>query len=128
MTVSNNQVVTYKMSREFFNATKYRAFFEENKDKFANKKILQDNVRFHHAKIVKEYTTENNTSMNYIPAYSPIFNPIELVFSQLKFAFKKMDHVNMEADIKKSIETVTPDNLQNYFSHVKKIIIDYANK
>ena len=43
--------------------------------------------------------------MNYIPAYSPIFNPIELVFSQLKSAFKKMDHVNMEADIKKSIET-----------------------
>ena len=61
--------------------------------------------------------------MNYIPAYSPIFNPIELIFSKVKSAFRKMDHLNMELDIKKSIETITPDNIQNCYSHVKKIII-----
>ena len=59
----------------------------------------------HRAKIVKNYTDENKISMNYIPAYSPIFNPIELVFSKLKSAFKKTDHLNMESDIVKSIET-----------------------
>ena len=45
-----------------------------------NKTLLQDNVRFHHSKIVKQYTAENNIGMNYIPAYSPIFNPIEMSF------------------------------------------------
>ena len=105
MAISNNKIIAYSISRESFDASKYKAFFEDNKEKFVNKKISQDNVRFHHAKEVKKYTTENNISMNYIPAYSPIFNPIELIFSKVKSAFRKMDHLNMELDIKKSIET-----------------------
>jgi transposase len=43
---------------------------------FHGKTILQDNVRFHHALIIKEYAKINNINMEYIPAYSPDFNPI----------------------------------------------------
>ena len=32
-----------------------------------NKTLLQDNVRFHHSKIVKEFAKNNNIEMNYIP-------------------------------------------------------------
>jgi hypothetical protein len=53
-----------------------------------NKTLLQDNVRFHHSKIVKKYTVENNIGMNYIPAYSPIFNPIEMSFYNCPIVYR----------------------------------------
>ena len=53
-----------------------------------NKTLLQDNVRFHHSKIVKQYAAENNIGMNYIPPYSPIFNPIEMSFYNCPIAHK----------------------------------------
>ena len=127
MAISNNEIIAYKISNESFNSEKYKKFIEENKNKFIGKQLLQDNVRFHHSKIVKKFTAENNIGMKYIPAYSPIFNPIELVFSKIKSSFRKLDHINMENDIKDSIKTVTTDNLKNYYSHVNKIINEYAN-
>ena len=57
-----------------------------------NKTLLQDNVRFHHSKIVKQYTAENNIGMNYIPAYSPIFNPIEMSFYNCPIAIAILGH------------------------------------
>ena len=55
-----------------------------------NKTLLQDNVRFHHSKIVKQYAAENNIGMNYIPAYSPIFNPIEISFYNCPIAYNPL--------------------------------------
>ena len=56
-------------------------FIQNNVNKFKNKILLQDNVRFHYAVVVKEFAIKNNIRMLYIPSYSPQFNPIELVFS-----------------------------------------------
>ena len=58
------------------NAEGYKDFIDINKEKFINKTIIQDNVRLHHSKIVKDYASENNIKMEYIPAYTPEFNPI----------------------------------------------------
>ena len=60
----------------------------KNKELFKNKTLMQDNVRFCHSKIVKEFAKENNIEMNYIPAYSPIFNPIEMSFSKIKSNYR----------------------------------------
>ena len=59
--------------------------------------------------------------MDYILAYSPIFNPIELVFSKLKSAFKKMDHLDMEAYITKSIE-IKNQKFNNYIRKSTKLL------
>ncbi len=98
MAISNNKIIAYEITTESFNSEKYLAFLIKNKDLYncpivykpfrvyiqywgmKNKTLLQDNVRFHHSKIVKQYAAENNIGMNYIPPYSPIFNPIEMSF------------------------------------------------
>ena len=62
--------------------------------------------------------------MKYIPAYTPMFNPIENSFSKIKLNYRKLNH----DDIKMSINTLTEENLQNYSNHTVNIIKDtYEN-
>ena len=103
MAISNKTVVAYEITKESFNSEKYLAFMNKNKEIFKNKTLLQDNVRFHHSKIVKEFAKNNNIEMNYIPAYSPIFNPIEMSFSKIKSNYRKLNHTDIEKDIIESI-------------------------
>jgi transposase len=88
MAISNNQIIAYEITKESFNSDKYLAFLTKHTELFKNKTLLQDNVRFHHSKIVKKYTAENNIGMNYIPAYSPIFNPIEMSFYNCPIVYR----------------------------------------
>jgi transposase len=37
---------------------------------------------------MKDYAAENNIKMEYIPAYTPEFNPIEQLFNQTKTEFR----------------------------------------
>ena len=103
-------------------------FITKYKDVFNGKTILQDNVRFHHARRVKSYTTSNNIKMEYIPAYSPIFNPIEMVFSKVKSVYRKLEHTNIVEDIKHAISKVTSTDTANCYAHTVKTINEYAEK
>ena len=125
LAISKSEIISYKIYNGSLNAEGYKNFIDTNKNKFINKTIIQDNVRLHHSKIVKEYATENNINMKYIPAYTPEFNPIEQVFSQIKTEFRKYDHKNMIDDIEKSLLIVKPDQLNNYFNNTIKIINSY---
>ena len=74
---------------------------------------------------MKDYAAENNIKMEYIPAYTPEFNPIEQLFNQTKTEFRKYDHTNMIDDIEKSLLVVKPNHLNNYFNNTIKIINSY---
>ena len=57
--------------------------------------------------------------MNYIPAYSPIFNSIEMSFYncnigawKIKSNYRKLDHVDIKQDIIDSINKITSADLQ----------------
>lgn len=126
MAISNNQVIAFEISRSPFNTEKYLDFLTKNIELFHGKTILQDNVRFHHARKIKEYTKMNNINMEYIPAYSPDFNPIEMVFSKIKTEYRKLDHTNIEKDIKIAILKVTSNDLNNCYLHVIKTIDTYS--
>ena len=83
--------------------------------------------------------------MNYIPAYSPIFNPIEMSFYncpiahkpkgfmcnigawKIKSNYRKLDHIDIKQDIIDSVNTVTSTDLTNYYKHVGKTITEYAS-
>ena len=80
LAISKSEIISYKIYNGSLNAEGYKNFIDTNKNKFINKTIIQDNVRLHHSKIVKEYAGKNNINMKYIPAYTPEFNPIEQVF------------------------------------------------
>jgi transposase len=46
--------------------------------------IFCDNVRYHHAKIVREYFKDTNIDLHFLPAYSPNLNLIERLWKFLK--------------------------------------------
>ena len=113
--IAKKTIIAYEISKESFNSEKYLAFINKNKEVFKNKTLLQDNVRFHYSKIVKEFVKENNIEMNYILAYSSIFNPIEMSFSKIKSNYKKLNHNDIEKDIIELINKITSNDLNNYY-------------
>ena len=48
--------------------------------------IITDGYSAHHSKVVKEYleTTNGKVKIFFLPAYSPILNPVELVWNNIK--------------------------------------------
>lgn len=87
-----------------------------------NKTILQDNARIHHAHIVKDYCIENNITMEYNPAYTPEFNPIELIFGQIKAIYREVDHEYIQEGILESIESLNINDFIKSYEHTWKII------
>jgi transposase len=47
-----------------------------------------DNVGYHHARLIKDWAEQNKSriELHFLPAYSPQFNPIEIVWRQAKRA------------------------------------------
>ena len=51
--------------------------------------IVMDNMRSHHAKIVKNLLAEKHIQYLYLPPYSPDYNPIENMWSKIKANMRK---------------------------------------
>lgn len=51
--------------------------------------IIMDNMRSHHAKAVKQVLDASGIRYLYLPPYSPDFNPIEKMWSNLKAYMRK---------------------------------------
>lgn len=124
--ISNNKIVKYEIHEGSIDGEKYKKFLRGKV--FKNKTVLQDNVRFHHSIKVKEYANNHSIDMKYIPAYTPEFNAIELVFTKMKTIFRNLDHKNYVRDIVKSIKSITSNDLCNFYNHTKKIIKSYRTK
>jgi transposase len=54
--------------------------------------IVLDNVRFHHTEAVLVFVQANGHTLRFLPAYSPMLNPIESLFSKWK-SLIKTEHV-----------------------------------
>lgn len=52
--------------------------------------IIMDNMRSHHAKVVKELLDERKAAYLYLPPYSPDLNPIEKLWSKLKSILRSL--------------------------------------
>ena len=50
--------------------------------------LLMDNCRTHHASEILEYLTSNNVGYKFNAPFSPMFNPIESVFSNMAISMK----------------------------------------
>ena len=65
---------------------------------------------------------KNNINMEYNPAYSPEFNPIELIFGQLKAIYREYDHEYIQEGILESIEELNTNDFKKSYKHTWKII------
>ena len=53
--------------------------------------IVMDNMRSHHAKIVKQVLDESEINDLYLPPYSPDLNPIEKIIGQVQAIDRMID-------------------------------------
>lgn len=108
--VSQNEPVIYKEKIGSFNTDSFCEFL--NDLKFPERTVfLLDNVRFHHSRKVKELAELKCWDLLYTPPYSPVFNPIEGVFSIVKRNYYKF------MDITQAFKSVTNTHINSFFNH-----------
>jgi transposase len=73
--------------------------------------LLLDNVSFHKSKAVLETVKEKGWELLFVPPYSPVFNPIEGVFSIVKREYQKVMNIHS------SFIKVSLDHIKSFFKH-----------
>lgn len=82
--------------------------------------VVMDNARFHHSLNIKEIFSRTQHKCVFLPAYSPMFNPIESMFSKLKNFVKRAPNAvkdDLVLCIKDAGNTVTADNCEGWVRH-----------
>ena len=83
--------------------------------------FIMDNVSFHHSVSLPENT--NNFSIRYLPAYSPMLNPCEEVFSYIKSNVRTDTAPSSTTDLiermRNSALRITRNILENYIRHME---------
>ena len=112
MAISKNGNYIYRIINGSINSI----IFKEFCDLLQNNNLIMDNVSFH-----KKY---KDNRYNFIPCYSPEYNPIEYIFSKIKNSFRKLNflNTNIEKSISESINNINKDDIINCFSHVNKLL------
>lgn len=82
--------------------------------------VMMDNLGAHNAPGVREAIEVRGATVEYLPKYSPDFNPIEMSFSKLK-AFLRKHAKRTVPDLCRAIgafvPTVSATDCRNYFRH-----------
>ena len=80
--------------------------------------LVLDNARIHHGPLLKEIVEEAGHSLLYLPAYSPDYNPIELVWSWLKTRVRDLaprtDEQRLK-DIRRAQALLPPQHANKWF-------------
>ena len=85
-----------------------------------NKIVLLDNSSVHRSKLVLQTLEECGIKYLFLPPYSPDFNPIELLWAQIKSILRKIKartHKKPEEAIVYALSTVKSDFISNWFRH-----------
>ena len=82
--------------------------------------VLLDNLTCHYAEDVQEAIVRTGATVEYIPRYSPEFNPIEECWSKVKNFLRKAAAWTKEElyqAISEAFESVTPDDALGWIAH-----------
>jgi len=86
------------------NARTFKRFLLKVLNEYKNKKVtmILDNVRYHHAKMLKPFLEKNKDRIElfFLPAYSPDFNPMERIWWYMR---KKITHSRFINTLKERI-------------------------
>lgn len=80
--------------------------------------VILDNLSAHKSKATAELIENVGARIEFLPAYSPDFNPIEKMWSKVKEslrATKARDYNNLIAAIRAALRKVTPEDAMNWF-------------
>ena len=85
---------------------------------YGNDIIIMDNMRSHHAKVVKGILDSSGIKYLYLPPYSPDLNPIEKMWSKIKAYLRKVKvrtASELPGAIEKAFSTVRPSDCSGWF-------------
>lgn len=80
--------------------------------------IIMDNMRSHHAKIIRQFLDEKEINYIYLPPYSPDLNPIEKLWSKLKAILRKLKARSLDelpAAVKMAFHTICRRDCDGWF-------------
>lgn len=86
--------------------------------------LVMDNARIHHGEEMHALAEVFGIRIEYLPPYSPDFNPIEEAFSKIK-AFIRRENIAFAAapaggliyDVLNAMDIITPEDAVGYFTH-----------
>jgi len=111
-----------------------RHFFEYPARNKRNLLIIMDNAPIHRSLIVRNLIVEYGHSLLFLPPYSPMLNPIEECFSQLKNGVRsKLCTYNRNRNsligaIRMSVGDITINNCNAYYQHMLQYLVPSLNK
>ena len=111
----------YKMTYRKVNALRFKRFLCCLKRKFRNHKfiIIADNASFHKAKWFTAWWQKSNwLKMEFLPAYSPDFNPIERLWKWIKHEFTHNKCWSSKQDLYKHLENKLIGMTNNVSSYI----------
>lgn len=117
MAITNKKIINCTVSNKNVNSETFLDFMKILNDTYDNHYFLMDNVKFHKSKNITELFSTSTNKLLFIPPYSPQYNPIEEVFSQIKRHIKSCNRKNMICKLKKAIKSVKGEHLTNYYKH-----------
>jgi transposase len=82
--------------------------------------VVMDNLSSHKRAQVRALIEGAGCRLEYLPPYSPDFNPIELVFAKLKALLRKAGKRTVEAlwdFLGEVLDAFSPNECRNYFHH-----------
>jgi transposase len=82
--------------------------------------LIMDCLSAHKMKIISEMVESVGANVLYLPQYSPDFNPVETVISQIKSDLRKHKPRSVEAicdSLTFAFYSITPEQAQNHFSN-----------
>jgi len=126
LAVSNNGDKQFVIKTSYVDSKQFNEFI--NGLTFPkNSVLLMDNASIHRTKELKEVLNFKEYSVVYTPPYSPEFNPIEMVFGNIKHHYYKhrYDSNTILETIHTLTDTISPTTIINCFNHVKNYIKTY---
>jgi len=124
--ITNTGKTMFALYEENINVDRFIDFLQRVIDS-SQKKIymIVDNLRVHHAKLVKQWLEENKEkiALFYLPPYSPEYNPDEYLNQDFKRNVNKEKIPHTQAQLKKNtisyMESIVNDKkkVMNFFKH-----------
>ena len=82
--------------------------------------VVMDNLSSHKGPRVRRMIEAAGAVLQFLPAYSPDLNPIEMAFSKLKQLLRSAGHRALDAlwaDVQRMLDLITPDDACGFFTH-----------
>lgn len=82
--------------------------------------IYLDNLGTHHSKKITNFLDEKGVHYEFLPPYSPDFNPIEMLWSKIKDILRSMGirtKESLKAGIEAAFKLITRNDCRGWFKH-----------